>query len=65
MCVIAAIDAETKVMRANPADVIVACAQVLGQSIASGGPEIARELRQAIMSLIDGYTFQVAVESAP
>lgn len=62
-CIIAAINEETGRRRATQADVIVACAQVLGQSIAPGGPEIASELRQAVMSLIDGYTFRVAVET--
>jgi hypothetical protein len=65
MCIITAINDETKAYRANQADVIVACAQILGQSIAPGGPEIASELRQAVMSLIDGYTLRVAVESTP
>lgn len=63
--IILAINRETQAKRANQADVIVACAQILGQSIAPGGPEIASELRQAVMSLIDGYTFRVAVEATP
>lgn len=63
--IIAAINEETGARRATQADVIVACAQILGQSIAPGGPEIASELRQAVMSLIDGYTCQVAVETTP
>lgn len=61
--IIAAINRETTSHRSNRADAIVACAQILGQSIAPGGPEIAAELRQAIMALIDGYAFQVAVEA--
>lgn len=61
--IIAAISRETTSHRSNQADAIVACAQILGQSIAPGGPHIATELRQAIMALIDGYAFQVAVEA--
>lgn len=65
MGVIAAINRETHSHRAKQADVIVACAQVLGQSIAPGGPKIASELRQAVMTMIDGYALQVAVEITP
>jgi cytochrome c-type biogenesis protein CcmH/NrfF len=63
--VILAINEETRSKRANQADVMVACAQILGQSIAPGGPDIASELRQAVMSMIDGYTYQVAAETTP
>lgn len=59
--VILAINRETAMRRANRADVMVACAQLLGQSIAPGGPEIAKELRQAVMAMIDGYAMEVAV----
>jgi hypothetical protein len=62
--IITAINLVTKSREANQADVVVACAQILGQSIAPGGPYLASELRQAVMSLIDGYTFIVAVEAS-
>jgi hypothetical protein len=45
------------------ADVIVACAQVLGQSIVPSGPVIAGEIRRGIMSLIDGYAMQSATNT--
>jgi hypothetical protein len=63
MGVISAVNLVTGSRQANRADVIVACAQILGQSIAPAGPEIAREVRDAVMAMIDGYTFQVAVET--
>ena len=58
--VISAINRETRARQATRADVIVACAQILGQSIAPGGPEIAAEMREGIMSMIDGYAMEVA-----
>jgi hypothetical protein len=63
--IITAVNLETKSRGATQGDVIVACAQILGQSIAPGGPHMAVELRQAIMTLIDGYAFRVAVEVTP
>ena len=59
--VILAVNRETAARRSNRGDVMVACAQILGQSIAEGGPEIAAEVRQGILSMIDGYTMEVAV----
>jgi hypothetical protein len=59
--IILAINHKTFDRRANNADVIVACAQVLGQSIAlAGSKEVATEIRQGIMALIDGYAMEVA-----
>jgi hypothetical protein len=59
--VVRAIDDATLSKRLNRADVIVACAQILGQSITPSGPFIAAEMRQGIMALIDGYAMQVAL----
>jgi hypothetical protein len=62
--IISAVNLVTGSRQANQADVIVASAQLLGRSIAPAGrPEIAREVRDAVMAMIDGYTFQVAVET--
>lgn len=61
MGIILAINEETLAHRANRADVIVACAQILGQSIAPGAPEIAAEMREGIMAMIDGYAMEVAI----
>jgi cytochrome c-type biogenesis protein CcmH/NrfF len=54
------INRETLLRRANHADVILACAQILGQTIAGSGPDIAAEMRSGIMSMIDGYAMEVA-----
>lgn len=61
MGILMAINEETLAHRANRADVIVACSQILGQSIAPGGPEIAAEMREGIMAMIDGYAMEVAI----
>ena len=58
--VIGAVNDETRCRLANRADVIVACAQILGQNIA-GEPEVAREIRAAIMEMVDGYAMHSAV----
>jgi hypothetical protein len=59
--VVRAINGATLSKRSNRADVIVVCAQILGQSITPGGPFIAAEMRQGIMALIEGYAMQVAL----
>lgn len=59
---IRAMNRETAMRRANQGDVIVACAQILGQAIAGGGPEIAAEIRRGIMAMIDGYAMAVATD---
>ena len=59
--VIEAINKQTDMHRANMADVIVSCSQILAQSIA-GDASIAAEIRQGIISMIDGYTMQVATD---
>lgn len=61
--IIKAINRATKSKRAGQADVIVACAQVLAQSIAGADPEIAADIRLAVLAMIEGYTYQVAVAS--
>jgi hypothetical protein len=57
--VIGAINHLTRLNLANRAAVIMGCAQVLGQNI-SGEPEIAKEMRDAIMELVDGFAMQSA-----
>lgn len=46
---------------ANHGDVMVACAQILGQSIVLGGSAIAAEMRAGLIALIEGYATRVAV----
>lgn len=59
--VIEAINLETRKRHAKQADVVVACAQILGQVIArAGADDIAREMRAGIHEMIDGYAMQVA-----
>jgi len=60
--IIQAVNQETAAKRSNRADVIIACAQLLGQSIPPDGVETASEMRQGIMAMIDGYLMQAAVE---
>jgi hypothetical protein len=54
-----AVNHETQANRANRADVIVACSQILAQNI-TAEPSIAAEIRTGIMTLIDGYAMEVA-----
>jgi hypothetical protein len=58
--IIAAINDETAECRAKHADVIVACAQLLGQSIGGSQTDIAKEMRLGIMEMIDGFAMQMA-----
>jgi hypothetical protein len=60
--VILAVNEETRARRANRADVIVACAQILAQNI-SPANDMAAEVRQGIMAMIDGFAMQVAVQA--
>lgn len=48
--------------RANNGSVMLACAQILAQTIVNAPPDIAREVRQGIISLIDDYAMRVALE---
>jgi hypothetical protein len=47
--------------RCTKADVMVACAQALGQLIVPGGGEIADVMRKGIIAMIDGYRMQAAL----
>jgi hypothetical protein len=58
--VISAINKLTGARRTNGASVMVACAQILGQSISDAGPEIAAEMRLGLMAMVDGFAMQTA-----
>lgn len=60
--VIGAINRLTGTHRTNGASVMIACAQILGQSITDAGPEIAAEMRAGLLSLVDGFAMQTAME---
>ncbi len=45
----------------NGAAVMVACTQVLAQSITDASPDIAREVRAGLLALIDGYATRLAM----
>jgi hypothetical protein len=57
--VINELTASTKV---NQAAVMVACAQILAQSITRAPLDVAGEVRAGILSLIDGLAMQSATE---
>jgi hypothetical protein len=57
--VVSSINLTTHARTANQADVIVACAMILGQSI--DGPDIAAEMRRGIMAMIDGFAMEFAI----
>jgi|GEM_PF-6477590 len=57
--VIGTINHLTRLNLANRAAVIMGCAQILGQNIA-GDPSIAKEMRDAILELVDGYAMHAA-----
>lgn len=59
--ILLAVNLETHTKRANVADVVVACAQMLGQTVSAAGPDIAAEIRQGIMAMIDGYAMEVSL----
>ena len=63
--VIEAINRFSHAERANGASIMVACAQILGQSIVDAGPDIASEMRSGLMALIDGYAMKVAAITTP
>lgn len=58
--VIEALNELTGSCRASGASVMVACAQILGQSISDSGPEISVEMRAGLLSLVDGFAMQTA-----
>lgn len=60
-----ALNCEIRSAHLTRADVIVACAQLLGQSVANAGPDCAAEMRAGILAMVDGYTMQTAVELEP
>lgn len=60
--VIDTINILTREEHANHAEIIVACAQILAQSITLASPDIAREIRLGVMSLIDGFATQHAIQ---
>ena len=62
VAIVAAINAATAARQANAGSVVVACSQVLGQIIARAGPEIAPEIRAAIMGLIDDHAMRAVLE---
>ena len=62
---IAIIDAINKVTAsgiANRGSVMVACAQIMAQTIVDAGSENADVIRAAIMTLIDDYAIRLAME---
>jgi hypothetical protein len=59
--VIDAINVRTASYQANRGAVIVACAQILAQSIV-GEPSISAEIRAGIVALIDGFAMQAAIQ---
>ncbi len=58
--VITAINELTATRRVKGASVMIACAQILGQSIADAGPDIASEMRAGLHALVDGFAMQTA-----
>jgi hypothetical protein len=62
MAVIDALNALSAARRCNIADVLVGCAQMLAQTITFADPEIAKEIRAGIMTLIDGYATRLAID---
>jgi hypothetical protein len=60
--IIATIEAVNKVSTPrNVGSTILACAQILGQVIATAGPDIAPEVRAGIIRLIDDYAMRAAI----
>lgn len=46
---------------ANSASIVVACAMMIGQSIADGGPHLAAGIRAGSIALIDAFAAQQAM----
>lgn len=56
-----AINDQVKETTAHRSTVIVACCQILGQVVSNSGPDIAREIRSGVITLIDAYATEVAM----
>ena len=65
MEIITAVNAIVAAGRANRGSVVVAYAQLMAQTIAQSGPDVAPEIRQGIMTLIDDYALRLAMEGHP
>jgi hypothetical protein len=59
--VINAMNVALRDKRCTKADVMVACAQALGQLIVPGGGEIEDVMRKGVIAMIDGYRMQAAL----
>lgn len=57
-----AINRLTRYGSMNRGSVMVACAQILAHCITQAEPEIAPEVREGIIGLIDSYAMRLAVE---
>ena len=62
MAVIDAVNVLTHSGKANRGSVIVACAQMMAQTIVAANPADAREVRAGIVALIDDYAMRLATE---
>jgi hypothetical protein len=60
---ISAANAELTAERCNNADLIVACAQLLGQSISTGSGATAAGKRKGILVMVDTYATIFAIGS--
>ena len=63
--IIDAINKITRDGRMNKADMIVACAQILAQTITSADARFAGNIRGGVIALIDGFVMQIAAGGAP
>jgi len=63
--VVNAINKVTASGQANPASVMMACVQILSQSITRADPLIAREVRAGILAMIDNFAMEFAVQEPP
>lgn len=61
--IIEAVNALTRAQLVTRGAVIVACVQILAQTIAMAGPDIAKEMRDGIVGLIDDYVLRLAMEA--
>jgi hypothetical protein len=48
--------------RCTKVDIMVACAQALGQLIVPAGTDIADVMRRGVIALIDGYSMEAATQ---
>ncbi len=62
IAVIQAINELSWSRQANRAALTVACAQILAQNVTQAPPDIAAEIRDGILALIDGFAMQSAIE---